>query len=65
VERASARGVGQGRVAILRERDVNGTAGARAGGGAGPAQEAGVGRTQGGQARVRVGVAGSIDRLTN
>jgi hypothetical protein len=45
---------GPGHVAILLGQDTNRTAGARGGGGVGPAWEAGAGGTQGGQERVRV-----------
>jgi hypothetical protein len=44
-------GAGPGHVAILRGQDANGTAGAR--------------RTRGGWARVQVGVAGLVGRLTD
>jgi hypothetical protein len=59
----SVRGAGSGNVMILWGWDTNGTTGAHAGGGAGPAWEAGTGRTWGGRARVRVGVDGWVGRL--
>jgi hypothetical protein len=58
-------GVEPGRVAILWGQDANGTAGVCTGGGAGPAREAGTGRTQGGRAHTCVSRGGWVGRLAH